>query len=72
MNFWQDARRFLLYRVFGLLYSPLLLYSNVSADVSSGFLQVFCVELGKQNETSNHIQYLNHRGRLLLFHFCLP
>ena len=39
---------------------------NVSADMSSGFLQVF-FELGSLYGTSNHILYLIHGGRLLWF-----
>ena len=35
-------------------------YIHISADMSSGLLQVF-VELGSQHGTSNYILYLIHR-----------
>ena len=41
---------------------------NVSADMSSGLLQVFLVELGSLHGTSNHVLYLIHGGRFLWFH----
>ena len=46
-------------RVFELLSSSLLLFPSVSADMSSGLLQVF-VELGSLYGTSNHVLYLIH------------
>ena len=39
---------------------------NVSADISNGLLLVF-VELRSLHETSNHVFYLIHGGRLFLF-----
>ena len=56
--------RFLSLRVFWLLFSSLLLFPNVSADMSSGLLQVF-VELRNLNGTSNYVLYW--RDRLFWF-----
>ena len=46
-------------RVFGLLSSSLLLFDNVSVDMSSGLLQVF-VELGNLHGTLNYVLYWLH------------
>ena len=43
-------------------------FHNVSADMSSGFLQVF-VELGNLNGTSNYVHYWIHGGRLLIYEY---
>ena len=40
---------------------------NVSADVSTSFLQVFLVELRGRHRTSKHGLYLIHEGHLLWF-----
>ena len=58
-NFWDKSWWFLSLRVFGLLSSSL--FHKVSADMSSGFLQVF-VELGNLHGTSNYFLLLNTRG----------
>ena len=41
-------------------------YKNVSADMSSGLLQMFG-ELGNLHGTSNYVLYWNHGGRLFWF-----
>ena len=41
---------------------------NVLADMSTSLLQVFLAKLWSLHETSNHVLYLIHRGRLLRFH----
>ena len=46
-------------------------FHKVSADISSGFLQVF-VELGNLHGTSNYVLYWNHRGCLFWFHLPYP
>ena len=54
---------FLSFRVFRLLSSSLLLFFNVSADISSGLLQVF-VELGNFQGTSTNVLYSIPGGHL--------
>ena len=39
---------------------------NVLADVFSGFLQVFLIELRSQHGTSNQVLYLNHECSLTI------
>ena len=59
LNFWDEACWSLSLRFFGLLSSSLLLFPNVSANMSSSLLQVF-VELGNFHGTSNYVLYWNH------------
>ena len=42
---------------------------DVSSDMSSGFLQVFLIELRSLHGTSNHVLYFIQEGRLLWFRY---
>ena len=63
LNFWDEVWWFLSLRVFELLSPSLLLFPNVSTDMSSGLLQVF-VELGTLHGTLNYVLYWIHGGHL--------
>ena len=67
LNFWDEACWFLSLRVFGLLSSSSLLFSQCLANMSSGLLQVF-VKLGNLHRTLNYILYWIHGSPLFWFH----